>query len=62
MIYLKIKKIREQSNITREYIAIQMEISIKNYIEIEKGNIDLRLSKLKQLSDLLGVLRSDFFD
>lgn len=59
---MKIKKIREQSNITREYIAIQMEISIKNYIEIEKGNIDLRLSKLKQLSDLLGVLRSDFFD
>ena len=33
-----------------------------NPIEIEKGNIDLRLSKLKQLSDLLGVLRSDFFD
>ena len=59
---MKIKKIREQSNITREYIAIQMEISIKNYIEIEKGNIDLRLSKLTQLSDLLGVLRSDFFD
>ncbi len=61
MTYIKIKEIRERRNITKEYIAIQMEISIKKYNEIEKGNVDLKISKLKQIGVVLNVLICDFF-
>ncbi len=61
MINLKIKEIRERSNFTKEYIAIQMEISVKKYDEIEKGKVDIKISKLKRLSEIFGVERSYFF-
>lgn len=61
MTYIKIKEIRERRNITKEYIAIQMEISIKKYNEIEKGNVDLKISKLKQIGVVLNVRICDFF-
>jgi transcriptional regulator with XRE-family HTH domain len=61
MISNKIKEIRERNNLSKEYIAIQMEISIKKYNEIEKGKVDLKISKLKRLSEILGVEKTDFF-
>ena len=61
MTYIKIKEIREQHNITKEYIAVQLELSIKKYNEIEKGNVDLKISKLKQIGVVLNVLICDFF-
>ena len=61
MTYKKIKEIRKRQNITKEYIAMQMDLSIKKYNEIEKGNVDLKISKLKQIGDVLNVLICDFF-
>ncbi len=61
MIYLKIKEIRERNNFSKEYIAIQMEITVKKYDEIEKGKVDIKISKLKRLSEIFGVERSYFF-
>jgi len=61
MISNKIKEIRERNNLSKEYIAIQMEISVKKYNEIEKGKVDLKISKLKRLSEILGVEKTDFF-
>lgn len=61
MINLKIKEIRENRNFTKEYIAIQMEISVKKYTEIEKGKVDLKISKLNRLSEIFGIQKSDFF-
>lgn len=61
MINLKIKELRENRNLTKEYIAIQMEISVKKYNEIEKGKVDLKLSKLKRLSEIFGISKNDFF-
>lgn len=61
MINLKIKEIRENRNLTKEYIAIQMEISVKKYNEIEKGKVDLKLSKLLRLSEIFGISKNEFF-
>jgi len=61
MVYLKIKEIRERINISKEYISVQMDISIKKYNEIETGKVDLKISKLKELSNIFGVSESDFF-
>jgi transcriptional regulator with XRE-family HTH domain len=59
--YLKIKEFRLQNNHTPEYIAIQMEISVKNYEKIEKGIVDLKLSKLDRLVKILGIKKSQIF-
>lgn len=59
--YLKIKKYRLQNNHTAEYVAIQMEISVKNYENIEKGIVDLKLSKLDRLVKILGIKKSEIF-
>ncbi|KVV15098.1 helix-turn-helix domain-containing protein [Flavobacterium sp. TMP13] len=59
--YLRIKEFRLQNNHTPEYVAIQMEISVKNYINIEKGIVDLKISKLDKLVKILGVQNSELF-
>lgn len=59
--YLRIKEYRLQSNHTPEYVAIQMEISVKKYEKIENGMIDLKLSKLDKLVKILGIKKSEIF-
>ena len=59
--YLKIKEFRLRNNHSTAYVAIQMEISERNYKKIEEGMIDLKLSKLDKLVKILGMKKSDFF-
>jgi transcriptional regulator with XRE-family HTH domain len=59
--YLKIKEYRLQNNHSPEYVAIQMEISVKKYKNIEKGIVDLKLSKLDRLAKILGIKESEIF-
>ena len=59
--YLKIREYRLRNNHTQEYIAIQMEISVKKYSNIEKGIDDLKLSKLDKLVKILGIKKSEIF-
>ncbi|WP_348799924.1 helix-turn-helix transcriptional regulator [Flavobacterium adhaerens] len=59
--HLRIKEYRLRNNHTPEYVAIQMEISVKKYENIEKGKVDLKLSKLDQLVRILGVKESQIF-
>ncbi|WP_264565373.1 helix-turn-helix domain-containing protein [Flavobacterium sp. N3904] len=59
--YSKIKEYRLENNHTPEYIAIQMEISVKNYEKIENGIVDLKLSKLDKLVKILGIKKSEIF-
>lgn len=61
MLIAKIKDIREQNNLSKEYVAIQMEISVKDYNKIEMGLKDLKLSKLDKLLKILGVRQSELF-
>lgn len=59
--YLRIRDYRLQNNYSSEYIAIQMEISVKNYEKIENGIVDLKLSKLDKLVEILGINKSELF-
>lgn len=59
--HLRIKEFRLQNNFTSEYVAIQMEISVKKYENIEKGIVDLKLSKLDRLVKILGIKKSEVF-
>ncbi|WP_343694810.1 helix-turn-helix transcriptional regulator [Flavobacterium sp.] len=59
--YLRIKEYRLLSNHTSEYVAIQMEMSVKTYEKIENGMVDLKLSKLDKLVKILGIKKSEIF-
>ncbi|MBE8724526.1 helix-turn-helix domain-containing protein [Flavobacterium hungaricum] len=59
--HLRIKEFRLQKNLTSEYVAIQMEISVKKYENIEIGIVDLKLSKLDRLVKILGIKKSEIF-
>lgn len=60
-IYKKIKEYREKKNHTPDYVAIQMEMSVKMYLKIERGNVDLKISKLDKLVKILGIKKSEIF-
>lgn len=61
-IYINIKECREQKNHSTEYVAIQMEMTVKMYSKIEMGRIDLKLSKLDKLVKILGIKKSEIFN
>ncbi len=57
----KIREIREQRKLSKEYVSIQLEISVNDYNKIEKGKVDLKLSKLDKLVKILGTKKSEIF-
>ena len=61
IITTKIKEFREQHNLSKEFVAIQMEMSVTEYNRIEKGAVDIKLSKLDRLVKILGVKKSQLF-
>jgi transcriptional regulator with XRE-family HTH domain len=60
-IYNNIKVYREMNNHSPDYVAIQMEMSVKMYLKIETGTVDLKISKLDKLVKILGVKKSEIF-
>jgi transcriptional regulator with XRE-family HTH domain len=50
-----IKKFRELKNLTREQLAERLEMSLSGYSKIERGEVDLTLSKLYKIADVLEV-------
>lgn len=61
-ISFNIKKFRELKNFTREYIATELEMSVSGYSKIERGEIDLTLSKLQKIADVLKVSTSEILN
>lgn len=61
MVGLKIKEIRERNKLSREYVAIQMEMSLSQYSKIETECVDLKLSKLDKLVKIIGAKKSELF-
>jgi len=61
---MNIKKIRELKNLTRDYVAAELEMSTSGYGKIERGEIDLTVSKLYKIASILNVSITDllFFD
>jgi len=49
-----IKRIREDKNISREGMSKILGISLSGYAKIERGEVDLTISRLIQISEILG--------
>lgn len=54
-VYLNIRKIRELKSLTREYVAEEIKMSMSGYGKIERGEVDLTVSKLIEISKVLDV-------
>lgn len=61
-IYKNIKKIRELKNFTREYVAGELGMSTSGYGKIERGEVDLTITKISRLAAILDVTVSFIFN
>jgi transcriptional regulator with XRE-family HTH domain len=50
-----IKKFRELKNYTREHVAIELDMSSSGYSKLERGEVELTVSKLFRLAEILEV-------
>ena len=50
-----IKKFRELKSITREQLAGDLKMSLSNYSKIERGEIDLTISRIYEIASVLEV-------
>lgn len=59
-----IRTIREMKNLTRDFVAGELEMTYSGYGKIERGEIDITISKISKLADIFGISISDllFFD
>jgi hypothetical protein len=55
IIISNIKKFRELKNITREQIADELELSASGYSKIERGEIELSVTRLIQIANVLDI-------
>ena len=59
-----IRTIREMKNLTRDFVASELEMTTSGYGKIERGEIDITISKITRLAAIFGISISDllFFD
>lgn len=55
----KIKKLRELRNFTQQHVAERLGISQPTYSTIESGELDITLSRLDEISKILGMRVED---
>lgn len=51
----KIRQIRELKNLSQEFIAKELGLSIRAYSKIESGETQLTINRLNEISKILGV-------
>ena len=55
----KIKDLRKVQGLSQEKIAAKLDMSANGYGGIERGEVDIKLSRLEKLSEILGVEASE---
>ncbi len=50
-----IKKFRELKNLTRDKMAADLEMSLSGYGKLERGEVDITISKLYKIAEVLNV-------
>jgi transcriptional regulator with XRE-family HTH domain len=50
-----IKKFRELKNLTRDEVAEKLEMSVSGYSKLERGEVELTITKLYKISEILDV-------
>ena len=58
----KIRLIREAKNLTQEQVAEKLGVSQSAYGDIERGEIDPKLSKLKKIAEIFEIELSELVD
>ena len=61
-IYKNIKKIRELKNLTRDYVAGELGMSTSGYGKIERGEVDVTVTKIIRIASILYVSVSFIFN
>ncbi len=61
-IHEKIRLVRKAKGLTLEEVAHQLGMSTNGYGDIERGETDVNLSRLEQISQLLDIELSELFD
>lgn len=54
-VHINIRKIRELKSLTREFVAEEVKMSMSGYGKIERGEVDLTVSKLIEIAKVLDV-------
>ncbi len=57
----KLKSIRKLRNFTQETIAEKLGISTYSYAKIERGETDVKYSRLQQITKIMGIELEDLF-
>jgi transcriptional regulator with XRE-family HTH domain len=57
-----IRKLRELRLMSREQMAAELSLSISGYGRLERGEIDLTLSRMKRIADILNVNLNELLD
>lgn len=57
-----IKKFRELKGLGRKEIAAELNLSLSAYSKIERGEVDLTISRIEQIAKILGVDISDLLN
>lgn len=50
-----IKRFRELKNLTRDELADKLEMSLSGYSKLERGEVEITLTKLYRIADILEV-------
>lgn len=59
---MNLKKYRESKNLTQQNVADILEVSLRQYVRIEKDASKTKISTLKQLIKLYGINDNDILD
>ncbi len=62
MIYYKIKTTRLAKKLSAAFVASELQMSILTYKAIERGEVDLKLSKIFRIAEIFGVFAFELFD
>lgn len=57
-----IKRIREDHNISREEMANQLNMSLSGYAKIERGEVDLTITRLEQIAQIFGYTTTELIE
>lgn len=58
----KIKLVREAKGLTQEQVAEKLQMSKNGYGDIERGDSDIKLSKLQKIAEIFGMELSELVD
>lgn len=57
-----IKKFRELKNFTRDQLAAELNMSLSGYSKLERGEVELTISKLYKIAEVLEVSPSQILN